>query len=144
MSTSPCAADPGLADTQSDLQMSAAQGETDSPSAAPGASPLLRGLLIGFAASVTIGLGLTSWYVGVRIVSPNPSTQLYLEVAGTGPKRDPSFIRNLEAKGYRTRLQSVNPVDSRILIGPFARRGSLEEAQRELEAAGVFTVEAAH
>ncbi len=140
MSTSECAVDPGLADPQSDLLLSADQGVSQRQ----GASRLLKGLLIGFAASVTIGLALASWYVGVRIVSPSPSTELYLEVAGAGPKRDPSFVRNLEAKGYRMRLQSVNPANSRILIGPFAERGALEQAQRKLEASGVFTVEAAY
>src|ERR1700677_4226176 len=32
-----------------------------------GASKPLRGLLFGFTATVTIGLALASWYVGVRI-----------------------------------------------------------------------------
>jgi cell division septation protein DedD len=34
----------------------------------------LRGLLFGFAATVTIGLALASWYVGVRIVSADEVT----------------------------------------------------------------------
>jgi cell division septation protein DedD len=61
MSTSECAAEPELADEQVEL----VQG------AATGASKLLKGLLIGFAATVTIALALASWYVGVRIVAAN-------------------------------------------------------------------------
>lgn len=57
MSTSQCAPDPGLADAHAELV----------ESAPPGASKLLKILLIGFAATMTIGLGLASWYVGVRI-----------------------------------------------------------------------------
>jgi cell division septation protein DedD len=61
MSTSQCATDPGLADQPVDL----VQG------VATGASKLLKGLLIGFAATVTLALALASWYVGVRIVAAN-------------------------------------------------------------------------
>jgi|SRR5271165_1061529 len=61
MSTSQCATDPGLADQQVDV----VQG------VATGASKLLKGLLIGFAATTTIALALASWYVGVRIVAAN-------------------------------------------------------------------------
>jgi len=42
-----------------------------------GASKPLRGLLFGFTATVAVGLGLASWYVGARIVATNeaaPST----------------------------------------------------------------------
>jgi len=61
MPTSQCAAEPGLADQPVDLVQEAAAG----------ASKLLKGLLIGFAATVTIALALASWYVGVRIVAAN-------------------------------------------------------------------------
>jgi len=61
MSTSQCATDAGLADQQAGL----VQG------VATGASKLLKGLLIGFATTVTIALALASWYVGVRIVAAN-------------------------------------------------------------------------
>jgi len=37
--------------------------------ASGGKSKSLKGLLFGFAATVTIGLALASWYVGVRIVA---------------------------------------------------------------------------
>jgi cell division protein FtsN len=36
--------------------------------AVDGASKPLKSLLLGFAATVTVGLALASWYVGVRIV----------------------------------------------------------------------------
>jgi hypothetical protein len=94
MSTSQCAPDPGLGDAHAELV----------ESAPPGASKLLKILLIGFAATMTIGLGLASWYVGVRIkaagaavsvsmlntvsrsgtvVEPAATArELYLEVAG--------------------------------------------------------------
>jgi cell division septation protein DedD len=39
------------------------------PASQGAASRPLKGLLLGFAATVTVGLALASWYVGVRIVS---------------------------------------------------------------------------
>ncbi len=45
MSTSPCATEPGLADSQADLV----------PGLSEGASRHPKGVLIGFAATVTIG-----------------------------------------------------------------------------------------
>ena len=63
MSTSQCTAEPGLADQLSDQPVDLVQG------VATGASKLLKGLLIGFAATVTVALALASWYVGVRIVA---------------------------------------------------------------------------
>ena len=120
MSTSQCAPESGLADQPVDV----AQG------VATGASKLLKGLLIGFAATVTIALALASWYVGVRIVAANeaipasspapasevpavapaenfwdtiapPAPALYLEVAGLGAEKDASFVKKLEKKEER-------------------------------------------
>jgi hypothetical protein len=174
MSTSQCATEPGLAD--SSLVQSASP--QDSPR-------LLKGVRIGFAATVTIGLALASWYVGVRIVNANeavpastvsttistsqpapapqppalagptaqpvpPPPELYLQVAGLGPRKDAIFVRGLEAKGYRARVivsttvsttESTNQQDSGILIGPFAGPSSLEAAQRKLQSAGVLAIE---
>jgi hypothetical protein len=170
MSTSQCATDPGLADQQVDLVQDVATG----------ASKLLKGLLIGFAATVTIALALASWYVGVRIVAANevaaagkiapvpqapavaPATEqdsiaeaywysvpaqgpeLYLEVASLGPLPDAGFVKRMEAKGYRARIEDRGGQgDGRILIGPFSGRKALEEAQRKLRSAGVLAMEAA-
>jgi hypothetical protein len=36
-------------------------------------SRLLKGMLIGFAACMTIGFALVTWYVGVRIVAAKES-----------------------------------------------------------------------
>jgi len=58
-------AQPGL---QPGLQSDESQIEA-APLAFGQASKLLRGLLYGFAASVTVGLALGSWYLGVRIVA---------------------------------------------------------------------------
>jgi hypothetical protein len=41
-----------------------------------GASKPLRSLLFGFAATVTIGLALASWYVGLRIVADGQAERL--------------------------------------------------------------------
>jgi cell division protein FtsN len=59
MPTTECAIDVALPNSQSE----------DSQAASQGTSRPLRGLLFGFAATVTVGLALASWYVGVRIVS---------------------------------------------------------------------------
>lgn len=155
MSTSQCVTDPGLADT-------APEGASEPASRS---SRLLKGLLIGFAVTVAIGLGLTSWYVGSRIVSANvaanvvtvtppkppapviqpPPVELYLEVAGLGAVRDLSFVKRLDAQGYRARVErAATHQDTRILIGPFAERSSLEEAERRLQSHGVLAMEAAH
>jgi len=151
MSTSQCVTDPGLADT-------APEGASELASTS---SRLLKGLLIGFAVTVAIGLGLTSWYVGSRIVAPNvvaitppkppapiiqpPPVELYLEVAGLGPVRDLTFVKRLDAQGYRARVErAATQQDTRILIGPFAQRTSLEEAERQLQSQGVLAMEAAH
>jgi hypothetical protein len=160
MSNSQCATEPELADPQAGVVQKVSEG----------ASRLLKGPLVAFAATVTIGLALASWYVGVRIVAANqvppvsiavPSAQaapvvppapvpppppdLYLEVAGLGPRQDASFVRELEAKGYRARIQSAtDQEDSRILIGPFVGRRSLEKAERKLQSAGVLAMETAH
>jgi len=159
MSTSQCVTDPGLAE-------SAPEGALEPASA----SRLLKGLLIGFAVTVAIGLGLTSWYVGSRIVAANapppptmnhlpaikppespaptlqpPPAALYLEVAGLGPRRDLSFVQRLDAQGYRARVErAATQDDTRILIGPFAERNSLEEAERRLQSQGVLAMEAVH
>jgi cell division septation protein DedD len=171
MTTSQCATDPGLVDSQVDLVHSAADN----------ASKLPKRLLIGFASTVTIALGLASWYVGVRIVDANevtpvsrpapgvassavapasqddstaaafwttvapPPPELYLEVAGLGAQKDSSFVKELEAKGYQARIQvATNQEDDRILIGPFSVRSSLQKAQRKLQSAGVLAIETAH
>jgi hypothetical protein len=179
MTTSECATDPGLAETSAALVEGTAQMK---------ASKLLKGLLIGFAVSVTIGLGLASWYVGVRIVAANeiapvskpvastvtespavpapavapvnstdalaeafwssvapPPSQLYLEVASLGPLPDSGFVKRLEAKGYRARIETATGQrEARILIGPFAERAALEDAERKLQSSGVLAIETAY
>jgi hypothetical protein len=172
MSTSQCATDPELADPS--LIQSAALVQS-----ASGDSPRRpKGVLIGFAATVTIGLALASWYVGVRIMDANEITpvsaasprapaaaatredakvatpqvapsppDLYLQVAGLGPRQDTSFVKRLEAKGYQARIiggtaeGAASQEDRRILIGPFAGRSFLEEAERNLQSAGVLATE---
>jgi hypothetical protein len=180
MSNSQCATEPELADP-SFVQ-----------SASEDAPKLLKSVLIGFAATVTVGLALASWYVGVRIVdakeaapvspaidipangsssqpapaleppaaapsiqaaatvAPPPQPDLYLQVAGLGPRKDASFVKGLQAKGYRARViesaseSSADQEDSQILIGPFAGPRSLERAKRKLQAAGVLALETAY
>jgi hypothetical protein len=181
MSNSQCAPEPELADP-SFVQSVSAEGVQNA--SAEGAPKLLKGLLIGFAATVTIGLALASWYVGVRIVdakeavpvtpalqplapaatpftqaaatvAPAPQPNLYLQVAGLGPQKDATFVKKLEAKGYRARVTvsktasttvntAANQDDSQIVIGPFVGASSLEKAKRRLQAAGVPAIEIAY
>ena len=207
MSTSQCATDPGLADPQAELAPTASQGVSKPDVSKPDASKPFNRVVFGFAATITIGLALASWSVGVRIVDSNeaapvstrvskpgpqsgaaakissqapagpsshapagPSTpeaamaeaywytvappppELYLEVAGLGPRKDSSFVKGLEAKGYRASVvrsaadrsatkSAANPGNTRILIGPFAGRRALEKAERKLQSAGVLAVE---
>ncbi len=177
MSTSQCATDPDLIE----------------PQEAAAAKPR-KNVLVGFAATVTVGLALAIWYVGVRIVDaheavpvstavstpaqvsstpatpalpppasvttskheetapapPPPPPNLYLQVAGLGPRQDASFMKSLAAKGYGARMienagsaanQGANQDERRILIGPFVGQRSLEKAERKLQSAGVLALE---
>jgi cell division septation protein DedD len=64
MPTTDYATDIGLPDSES------YESQPDAGPAAPGPdSKSLKSIFIGFAATVSIGLALASWYVGVRIVS---------------------------------------------------------------------------
>jgi hypothetical protein len=130
-----------------------------------GASRRLRALFFGFAATVTLGLALGSWYVGLRIVAvnqavpshasstarenlaavpaPAPSAGLYLELAGLGPAQDAGLVKSLQAQGLHVR-QSGDQNDARILIGPFPTHDEMQQAQRTLQSAGVLTSETAH
>jgi cell division septation protein DedD len=201
MTTSDCATDIALPASQSeDSQNQAA--EQAPQRASGGASKPLKGLLWGFGVTVTVGLTLASWYVGVRIVAADevapasattgqtaqptaavqtagslpstapvqsaaslqsaapaqsaatehsiaesswytvPPADLYLQVAGIGPKQDESFVRSLQAKGFGVHLQGGDRADdARILIGPFSTHAAMEQAQRKLQSAGVLAVE---
>jgi cell division septation protein DedD len=137
-----------------------------------GSKPL-RGLLFGFAATVTIGLALASWYVGVRIVSADevtantsavvppavvtpatrvtsdsiaqayfaPPTELYLQAAGLGSKRDAIFVKSLQAKGFQAKIETRDEALANVLIGPFSSKAELEQGQRALESEGILAVE---
>jgi cell division septation protein DedD len=70
-----------------------------------GPSKPLKGLLFGFAATVTVGLALASWYVGVRIVaadelgsSTTPSPSQAVNVAPAPPLVVPPPAAAPEAK----------------------------------------------
>lgn len=128
----------------------------------------LRGLFFGFAATVTVGLALASWYVGVRIVSADELTaagparpgaavaetvaasrtilarQFFLQVAGLGEKQDAAFMRALEDRGFRASEDRASQEAGRILIGPFSTRDDMERARNELQFRGVLAIEAEH
>jgi hypothetical protein len=139
------------------------------PRPAGGPSKPQKGLLFGFAATVTVGLALASWYVGLRIVAANgvvppstttirsipsnpapapatpsaPVSDFYLQVAGLGPQQDAGFVRLLQAKGLNAQIQS-SASDLSILIGPFSNRAEMEQEERKLRFTGVLAVESAH
>lgn len=132
------------------------QNESGQP-VSGGAPRRIKGLLFGFA-SVTVGLALGIWYVGVRIVSadeigPATTTQgaftkdsgtLYLQMASRGSKLDENSLRSLENRGFRAQVQARDEDHARILIGPFTTHAEMEEAQRKLQSAGVLAVETAY
>jgi cell division protein FtsN len=87
MPTTDCATDTALPNSQSEDSQS-----RSARLASHGAPGLLRGLFYGFAITITTGLALTSWYVGVRVVAANevaPSNKTTSEVvkAAAGPSR---------------------------------------------------------
>jgi hypothetical protein len=124
------------------------RNESEQP-ASGGAPKRIRGLLFGFA-SVTVGLMLGIWYVGVRIVSADEivpatnSSARYLQVASLGPKQAEDSVRSLENEGFRARVQARDENHARILIGPFSNQAEMEQAQRKLQSAGVLAVETAY
>jgi hypothetical protein len=149
MPTTDCATDIAPPPSQIDEQIESAQ-------APGGSSKLLKGLLIGFAATVTIGLALGIWYLGVRIVAANGSAQkqstaaplpsvgeFYLQVGGLGPERDEAFSNALQAKGFLAQIQTRDAGHSRILIGPFLTRSDLDQARQKLQSDGILAVETA-
>jgi hypothetical protein len=111
-----------------------------------GAPKPLRGLLFGFTATVTIGLALASWYVGVRIsLAPTPGStsvplpsppaasapqdsmaqaywykvpppRLYLQVGGLGPRQDAGFVQALQAQGFAAQIQLSSNNDHRRIL----------------------------
>jgi hypothetical protein len=148
MPATDCATDIAPPPSQIDEQI-------ESAPASGGASKLLKGLLIGFAASVTIGLALATWYLGARIVAANASAQLstaaplpsvgefYLQVGALGPERDDAFSNALQAKGFLAQIQTRDAGHNRILIGPFLTRSDLDQARQKLQSEGVLAVETA-
>jgi len=187
MPVTDCEANPTLPDSQSpDCQNCDMESVAEKVSE-PGSKPP-KGLFFGFAATVTIGLALASWYVAVRIVSADavaassqartspsaamvsppanppsatgedsmaeaywyaaPAPELYLQVAALGGQQDTAFKSSLEARGFHAQIQvrrsSNERNGERILIGPFATRTALEQAQRQLRSSGILAIETAY
>lgn len=93
MPTTDCATHAALPDAQDfDCQVEVSE------STSQGRSSSLRGLFFGFAVTVTVGLALASWYVGVRIVSadetpaasPARSSEVPATVATPQPTPQPA------------------------------------------------------
>jgi hypothetical protein len=186
MPTTDCATDISLPPSSEDSLPGEYSHNGVTEQAYDGTPKLLRGLLYGFAGTVTIGLTLASWYVGVRIVASGqaappsaisaptnsrpapplasppavapetvaddsmaeaywyavpPPVELYLQVAGLGPKQDAEFVRSLQSKGFRAQLQNPEGDNARILIGPFSTRAEMEQKQRKLQSGGVLAVQ---
>ncbi|MGB6943005.1 MAG: SPOR domain-containing protein [Bryobacteraceae bacterium] len=169
MPTSDCTTDLPSSDAQLQASLDARIEEAPieaRPAAFDGASKRLRALFFGFAATVTLGLALGSWYVGLRIVAVNraapshagsagrenptpvpvpaePPAGLYLQLAGLGPMEDAGLVKSLEAQGLHAR-PSGDQHNARILIGPFSTHDEMEQAQRTLQSEGVLTSGTAH
>jgi cell division protein FtsN len=173
MPTTDCATGIALPDLSSEASPVKASERPSEQTSKP-----LKGLFFGFTATVTLGLGLASWYLGVRIVAadevapsstttsktldstpapvappviapttsvPPTPANIYLQVAGLGPKQDAGFARSLQAKGFRVQIQSGDRADNaRIVIGPYSSHTEMEQAQRRLQSAGVLAVEVAN
>lgn len=154
MTTSDYAVDSALNDIIEDQTPVAAASEKRSSK---------KGLLFGFGATVTVGLGLTIWYLGTRIVTadapvstpaqpratapsitPAPPRAFFLEVPALGPKQDSVFLRTLDAKGLHAEVETPDAGATRILIGPFATQVESQQAQRKLAGDGVLALEASH
>ena len=165
MMTSGCATD--LSDAASALSDDPSYGGL--PPAPGQASKPGKGVVLSFAVTITIGLILAIWYLGVRMVGSDqvaetvhaaagsvntqpypkanrywdavPIAPLYLQAAGIGPKQDANFARSLRAKGFAAQVEDVAGGTTRILIGPFSTRAQMEQVQRRLQTAGVLAAE---
>jgi cell division septation protein DedD len=76
MTSTDCATEIAAPDIpQNSAQNSAQDSQSDGPArpSAQASNPL-KGVLFGFAATVTVGLALGSWYVGIRIVAADEVT----------------------------------------------------------------------
>jgi hypothetical protein len=135
MSTSQCAVEPGLADPPADLE----PGSSASHSASPVESRDLKGVLIGFAAIVTVGLALASWYVGARIVDANEAVPVRTSViasakASAPPPGGPSTSEEAMAEAF---WYTVPPPPPELFL-QVAGLGSRQDASfvKMLEAKG--------
>jgi cell division septation protein DedD len=133
-----CATDMALPDSQSCESPIEAELR-----ASDGASKSLRGVFFGFAASVTIGLALASWYVGVRIVSadevaPAPRVPVTaVQASPTHPSTEapptPAAVENSIAEAY---LYTAPPTELFLQVGGL---GPKQDARfvRSLQAKGL-------
>ena len=137
-----CATDMALPDSQGCVSEIEAELR-----ASDAASKSLKGLFFGFAASVTIGLALTSWYVGVRIVSadevaPAPRVLAGATPAAPAPVAAPSAAREdsmAEAYWY-----TVPPTELYLQVGGLGPRQDASFV-RSLQAKGLHAqVQARH
>ena len=94
MPATECAIDVALSNSQSEDQQDASPQRASRP---------LRGSLFGFAATVTVGLALASWYVGVRIVSAD-------EVAPSNPTTAPVIATPVPAPAAAPASATENSV----------------------------------
>jgi hypothetical protein len=135
---------------------------------ARGEGKLRKGLMVGFAGTVTIALTLAGWYLTGRISTADagqlsaaaqpatvPSAQqpvqqaarslapeYYLQIAALGSSEDATYLKRLSAKGFQASIETT-PADQigQILIGPYEERSALQTAQQQLAAAGILATE---
>lgn len=164
MTTTECAANSVALNDTNDHQA------PDPPASEERASKSLKGLFVGFAATVTVGLGLTIWYLGSRMVAADspappiaappiaapvsaaPSRAVAPDVPPPAPP--PAFYLEMPALGPKQDDAFVRSLeargfhaessDTRIRIGPFATSIDMQQAQRNLEADGVLALATSH
>jgi cell division protein FtsN len=125
MPTTECATEIAQPNTQSD----ASQPDCTPPAAAQ-ASRLLKGLLLGFAATVTIGLGLASWYVGVRIVAADEIAPSSAPIAA--PALAPRAVaKDSMAETFWYTVPSANLYLQTAGLGPQQDAGFVRSLQAE-------------
>lgn len=105
MTPSGCATDMSLA--ASSLEASLDDATDSGPASALGqASKPRKGVLLSFALTVTVGLTLASWYLGVRIVAADEVTAINsapreplasAQVRPSGAQREPNVARYWDA-----------------------------------------------
>lgn len=134
MSTTDCAADKAL----NNLQEEHLQAEDPERPSERAPKPL-KGLFFGFAATVTVGLALASWYVGVRIVTAGEISQSNTGQPGTTvavqpvdpspPAAEPTAVATVQLPALYLQAAGLGPKKDAVFVRSLEAKGFRAQVQ---------------